>query len=112
MFIVLVLVSFILLFKMSGREQESVILFYSTGCVHCQTVEQFLQDNKIETKFSFIKREVSNNQENADLLFKKTQGCGMGSGGAIDLPFLWDGSKCLIGKKEIIKFFQQKIGGI
>ena len=89
--------------------QSGIILFYGDGCPHCALVEQYVSENNIESKVQFTKKEVYNNQQNASELTAKAKACGMATD-SIGVPFLWDGSTCLVGDQPIIDFFKQKAG--
>jgi len=89
--------------------QNKIILFYGENCPFCQKVEDFIKENKIEEKVPFERKEVFNNEKNAQELVGKAQKCGL-SAADIGVPFLWDGSKCFVGDTDIINFFKQKTG--
>lgn len=90
------------------QETSDTILFYGDGCPHCALVEEYVSQNGIETKVPFAKKEVYYNKQNADELVAKARTCGMPTD-SIGVPFLWDGSKCLVGDQDIIEFFKLKI---
>lgn len=102
------------LFLLSRRQEQTeslngnqgMILFYSLSCPHCQTVEQYIETNKVKEKYSFDRLEVSKNQNNSAQLAAKARACGLDTQG-IGVPFLWTGEKCLMGDADIIEFFQQ-----
>lgn len=102
------------LFLLSRRQEQTeylngnqgMILFYSLSCPHCQTVEQYIETNKVKEKYSFDRLEVSKNQNNSAQLAAKARVCGLDTQG-IGVPFLWTGEKCLMGDADIIEFFQQ-----
>jgi hypothetical protein len=85
-----------------------IILFEGNNCSHCQTVENFIKNNAIDKKVAFTRLEVFNNTANANILADKSQICGLNPQ-QIGVPFLWDGSHCILGDMAVIKFFQQKI---
>jgi glutaredoxin len=89
-------------------EESQIILYYGDGCPHCAIVEEYIKENKIQDKLSFIQKEVYYNQGNAKELEEKAKICGMPTD-SIGVPFLWDGEKCLVGDADIINFFKQKI---
>lgn len=90
-------------------EQSQIILFYGDGCPHCALVEQYINENNVKAKVSFVEKEVYYNQQNASELTAKAEACGMATD-SIGVPFLWDGSTCLVGDQPIINFFKQKAG--
>jgi glutaredoxin len=89
------------------QENTNIILFYGDGCPHCVIVKEFVEDNNIEEKVQFVKKEVYYNQQNASELGAKAKMCGMPTD-SIGVPFLWDGSKCYVGDQDIIEFFKNK----
>ncbi len=112
LFIAVVLVAVIMIVKDNGggpKSESSIILYYGDGCPHCAIVDEFIKENKVEEKVSYEKKEVFNNKENADELTGRAKACGLPTD-SIGVPFLWDGSQCLIGDVDIINFFKQKIG--
>lgn len=92
----------------NATEESEIILFYGQGCPHCAIVEDYIKNNNIKEKLSFEEKEVYYNQKNADDLATKAKICGIPTD-YIGVPFLWDGSKCYIGDREIIDFLNQKI---
>jgi len=92
----------------TNQETNGIVLYYGDGCPHCALVEEFVAKNNIEAEVTFAKKEVYYNKQNADELVAKAQICGMPTD-SIGVPFLWDGSKCLVGDQDIIEFFKTKI---
>jgi len=86
----------------------NIILFYGDGCPHCKIVEEFIENNNIKNKISFAQKEVYNNKKNADELVGKAKICGIPTD-SIGVPFLWDGTKCLVGDQDIVDFFKSLI---
>jgi len=94
----------------TNKSKGEIILYYGIGCPHCAKVEQYIKENNIKDKISFEEKEVYFNQKNALDLQDKAKKCGLDLNN-IGVPFLWDGSQCIIGDQPIIDFFQQKIKG-
>ncbi|MEI6288643.1 MAG: hypothetical protein WCP18_03690 [bacterium] len=92
--------------KKGNQTNGGMILFYSTTCPHCQIVEKFIADNGIDGKVSFVKKEVSNSSNSADLV-AKAKICGIATD-SIGVPLFWDGKTCLVGSEPIINFLKQK----
>lgn len=90
------------------KETGGLILFVGDGCPHCAKVEEYLEQNKVKEKMKMEIKEVYKNKNNAELMAEKAQGCGF-SLDNLGVPFLWNGSKCLVGDQPIINFFQEKI---
>ena len=93
----------------STNEQNQIIFFYGEGCPYCVVVEKYIEQNNIKEKISFEEKEVYNNKDNANDLTNKAKMCGL-STNSIGVPFLWNGSECFVGDKEITEFFEKKIG--
>lgn len=89
------------------QQINEIVLFYGDGCPHCAIVEEYVEGNNIEAKVPFAKKEVYYNKQNADELVAKAKICGMPTD-SIGVPFLWDGSRCLVGDQDIIEFFKTK----
>jgi glutaredoxin len=92
-----------------NQQSSQIILFYGDGCPHCAIVEKYIEENNIKNKISFTQKEVYYNQNNAKELQTKAKICGLPAN-SIGVPFLWDGSKCIIGDQPIIDFFKLKLG--
>ncbi|NCT54764.1 hypothetical protein GW758_02265 [Candidatus Falkowbacteria bacterium] len=88
--------------------KSDIVLFYGDGCSYCKVVETYLETENVESKISFDKREVYNNQANATLMTAKAKSCGLNTN-SIGVPFLWDGENCLIGDRDIIAFFEAEL---
>lgn len=88
-------------------EISGIILFYGDGCPHCENVDKFIAENKIEDKIKFTRLEVFNNKENANILREKANICGLPTD-SIGVPFLWTGESCVLGDVDTIKFFEEK----
>lgn len=95
--------------NMNAREEAEgqIILFYGDGCPHCVKVEEFIKENKVDEKISFEQKEVYHNKNNANELAAKAEICGLPTD-SIGVPFLWSGSKCFVGDRDIIEFFKQQ----
>lgn len=113
LFVAVVLVAIVMIVKDNGRQlpkqESSIVLYYGDGCPHCAIVDEFVKENKVEEKVPHEKKEVYYNKKNADELASRAKTCGLPTN-SIGVPFLWDGSQCFIGDKDIINFFKQKIG--
>lgn len=90
------------------RKQSQIILFYGDGCPHCEIVDKYIEDNKIEEKVSFVRKEVYNNEKNQKELIEKAKACAI-SDNNIGVPFLWEKGMCFVGDQDIIDFFKLKI---
>jgi hypothetical protein len=92
-------------------QENEIVYFYGEGCPHCVNVDTFVQENKIEEKVSYEKKEVFNNATNAEELTRTAQQCGLPAN-QVGVPLLYDSSnsKCYVGDVDVINFFKQKLG--
>lgn len=117
-FLVIIILIGAAIFVVRAKENEllqsienKIVYFYGQGCPHCANVEKFLEENNVEGKIQFEKKEVYSNKGNANLLILVAKKKCKLPENEIGVPFLWDGSKCLVGDGNIINFFKQKIQG-
>lgn len=106
---VIIAIIFIFVVALIVAQKPKIILFYSTTCVHCQNVKDFITANQVNDKVKFRELEVSSNPSNANLMISKAKSCGLDTSGGLGVPFLFDGKNCLSGDTDIINFFQEKI---
>ncbi len=90
-------------------DQTVTTYFYGEECPHCQDVRKFLDENGIEAKFSFVKREVWHDNGNASLMREAASICAL-KPNEIAVPFVFSEGKCLVGTPKVIEFFKQKSG--
>lgn len=90
-------------------DQTVTTYFYGETCPHCIEVRKFLDENKVEEKFSFVKREVWSDRTNASLMREAAGVCAL-KADEIAVPFVFSEGKCLIGTPKVIEFFKQKAG--
>jgi len=89
-------------------EESQIVLYYGDGCPACAIVEDYIEKNTIKERIEFEQKEIYYNKKNADELAEKAKTCGI-SANSVQIPFLWDGSKCFVGSQTIIDFFNQKL---
>lgn len=120
LFLIILPISIFVLLQEKNREfpetnqiaESSVVLYYSDQCPHCKDLEKWIEENNIQNKTDFARKEVGKNQQNAEELIKRADVCKI-SEDEIGVPFLWDGDaqKCFMGNNEITAYFQGKISG-
>jgi len=112
-FVILAFGVYILNSKTPGKTGEAtenpsgIILFYGEGCPHCANVDKYIETNKVKEKIAFDSKEVFLNQENAREMVAKAKACGLTTD-SVGVPFLWDGTNCIVGDVDIINFFKTK----
>lgn len=104
------------IFMVKTKENEllrnlagKMIYFYGETCHYCANVEKFFEENNIENKIQFEKREIYKNRRNANLLILLGKRKCELKEKEIGVPFFWDGSKCIMGDQSIIDYFEAKI---
>ncbi len=90
-------------------DQSVTTYFYGEECPHCKDVRKFLDENGVESKYSFVKREVWHDRTNASLMREAANVCALSSN-EIAVPFVFSEGKCLVGTPKVIEFFKQKAG--
>ena len=114
--IILVILAF---FKITSKPPEAiddsqakVILFWGEGCPHCENVEQYLTDNKIDDKMAISRKEVYYNKQNQLLMSQKADRCpeiDQSAGMAVPMAYFVDEDKCLLGDTPIIEAIDEKL---
>ncbi|MCS6956365.1 MAG: hypothetical protein N2593_02225 [Patescibacteria group bacterium] len=88
--------------------RETNVYYYGETCPHCKDVQKWMNENKVEQKIKIEKKEVWNNQKNAQELNKVAENCGLNIS-SIGVPFLYSDGKCFIGTPDVIKQIENKI---
>lgn len=92
----------------SQNADNRMILFVGTGCPHCKIVEDYIQQNQIDSKLSIDQKEVFYNKDNQRLFEEKAKVCKLDLNN-LGVPILWTGSACLEGDQLIIDYLKQQI---
>jgi len=87
---------------------SDIVFFYGNTCPHCKETEEWMKENRIDEIIKIIRKEVYDNQENAQNLTIATQKCGLSTDN-IGVPFLYAKGKCFVGKNEIINYFSLEL---
>lgn len=88
-------------------KEPALILYYGETCPHCKIVEKYIADNQLEQKLNIGQKEVYNNQTNSQELLTRAESCQLDTS-SVGVPFLWTGSKCLVGDQPIIDFLKEQ----
>ena len=91
----------------TGKNTE-IVLYYGNTCPNCIDLDNWIEANNIKEKVVFSQKEIFQNGDNRKELLAKAKICRIAEE-SVGVPFLWTGSTCLIGKDDIIKFFEDKI---
>ena len=84
------------------------VIFYGSGCPHCEVVEEWLKENlEIEKKTGLIMREVYNDKNNHSEMTERAKECGTATENGIGVFFLYDNGICLMGDQPIIDYLKE-----
>lgn len=82
-----------------------VIVFWGTGCPHCENVKKFIKDKKLDAKIKIELSEVWGNTKNQDLMVKtikeNCQEIDISKGLPVPMGFFVKDKKCEIGDQPI-----------
>jgi len=117
--ILLIIILIFAFFKITSKPQEAiddsqakVILFWGEGCPHCENVEQYLSDNKIDDKLVINRKEVYYNKQNQLLMSQKADRCpeiDQSAGMGVPMAYFVDEDKCFMGDTPIIEAIEEKL---
>ena len=89
---------------------NGIVFFYGDTCPHCKDVESYISTNKIDQKVKFTSLEIFENQNNAALAYEVETGCKIDVSKGVEVPLVYDGSKCYLGAPDAINFFKTQAG--
>lgn len=93
-------------------ETAEMILFWGTGCPHCETVKKYITDNNINKTVTISQLEVYYNRTNQKLFQEKANLCpnivnkdNLG----VPMAFVTEDSTCLVGDQPIINWLETRL---
>ena len=89
---------------------KELILYYSLTCPHCKIVEDFINENDINSKLNITQKEVSQNLVNANALVNAGTKCKIAKEYIGAVPLLFYKGACYVGDKEIINLLKKESG--
>lgn len=93
-----------------AQKTKAAVLFYGNSCPHCQDVEKWMQQNKVEEKTTIVKKEVNSNRQNAQALVQAAKSCGLNAAN-IKVPLLYTPEGvCLVGSSEVMAYLGVQAG--
>ena len=92
-----------------GEIENKTIYYYGAECPHCEDVMAFLDENDIDSKVDFAKKEVWHNKNNGEELRMAALKCGLNPAN-IGVPFVFDKGKCYMGGPDVTSFFSKEAG--
>jgi len=95
----------------STDSEAELILFWGDGCPHCETVKDYIKDNKLDSKVNITYKEVYSSQENQvelEATVKKCPEIDSSRGIGVPLAFDTQDNVCLYGDTPIIQWLSAK----
>lgn len=89
---------------------DGIVFFYGDTCPHCKDVEDYIAANQIDQKLKYTSLEIFENQNNAALAYEVETGCKIDVSNGVEVPLVYDGSKCYLGAPDSINFFKNAAG--
>lgn len=94
----------------TGAASDSdIVYYYGNGCSHCGDVADFIEENDIESKVSFQKKEVWSNPPNSAEMMARAEECGLNRNN-VGVPFLYAAGKCFMGTPDVTGFLSEEAG--
>lgn len=93
-------------------QNPDLILFWGSGCSHCENVKKYISDNNIASKISISQKEVYSDQNNQNELQQTVLKCpniNTSEGIGVPLVYLVSENKCLQGDQPIIDWLTNKL---
>ena len=79
--------------------------FYSSTCLHCKTVSNYVTDNRIREKgVHFFELEINSDPANVAIMQSVAERCNINEND-LSVPLLWYSQTCYTGSDEIINHF-------
>jgi hypothetical protein len=85
------------------------IFFYGRECPHCKIVEEYISQNNVKQRVSFVSGEVYHNDNNKKIFVEKFKACGLMDETKMGVPMLWDNGRCYTGQEDVINYFKSKM---
>ena len=101
----------LLVWAIIGKSREPIgvlSLYFRPECPHCQNVEKFISDNRLDEKFDIQMKNIDENGQYANELMARSQLCSIDAA-TVGVPLLYDSGECFMGEDEIINYFQEKL---
>jgi len=88
-----------------------LIVYWGEGCPHCETVKEYITNNKLDQKIKISLKEVYYNKTNQLELEKSAKLCpeiDTAQGIGVPFGFVVSTNKCLYGDKPIIDWLSSR----
>ena len=89
---------------------SGIVFFYGDTCTHCKDVEDYISANEIDQKVEYTSLEIFENQNNAALAYQVETSCKIDVSQGVEVPLVYDGTKCYLGAPDAINFFKNAAG--
>ena len=93
-------------------ENADLVVFWGTGCPHCENVKKYISENNLETLVKISYKEVYYDKPNQKLLNETVKNCpeiNSSQGVGVPLALVKSTGKCLYGDEPIIDWLKPKM---
>jgi glutaredoxin len=108
-FLVILSLYFVYINKKPKYSNDEIIFFYGVTCPHCKNVEDFIDQNNLDTKLKITKKEVYYDEANRKELMDFAKKCNLKED-EIGVPFIYYDGKCYIGERDGINLLKSLAG--
>lgn len=91
-----------------AEKDDSVLIFYSSSCPHCEVVEKYLASNRSTIKANVKSLKIDNpktDKSNIELALAKIKECKLKDNWGV--PLMYHNGDCLMGDQPIIDYLNQ-----
>jgi glutaredoxin len=86
-------------------QSATLILFWSSGCPHCEKVKEFIASNRLDQKIKISFRQLNyrqGNQNEAEAYYRRCSSLDTTQGLVVPMAFLTKTATCFLGDQAII----------
>ncbi len=86
-----------------NQKNASIEIFTSETCPHCVAVKKEIADKGWDKTLPLTIKQLDNDRTNQQLVMEHAAVCRLPQDN-IQVPFLWDGQRCLMGQEQISSY--------
>lgn len=90
--------------KSKNQPTGNLSIYVNTDCPHCEIVENYVAENKLEEKYSIEIKNVAESIKNYNELMLYSTHCGLDLA-TVGVPLLYESGNCYMGEDEVIDYF-------
>lgn len=93
----------------SSPSLDTNIFYWGETCPHCHDTIDWMEENNVDEKIKIIRKEISENEDNAIELIQNAKICGIKEN-EIGIPLMYTkNQKCLVGTPDITSYLREEI---